>query len=165
VAIHLPEPLTHDHILADFTCGVPSLDEFLVKRAIPNQERGLSRTFVAADDSRRVVAYYSLAHGSILRSGIPKAMQRNTPQTIPVQILGRFAVDTHYQGFGVGRSLLQDALLRSARTAQNSAFMFVLVHPVNDEAERFWRHFGFIDSPSEEPMLLLPLEHLRSMLR
>jgi hypothetical protein len=55
-----PQPLNDLHELGDFFSGVGSLDDWLKKRARPNQVSGASRTFVVADN-RRVVGYYKIS--------------------------------------------------------------------------------------------------------
>jgi|GEM_PF-5501068 len=38
--------------------------------------------------------------------------------------------------------------------------MFVLVHPIDAAADALWRRFGFSPAPTEEPMLILPINDL-----
>jgi GNAT superfamily N-acetyltransferase len=160
VNLYLPEPLDARHKLDSFTSGVTSVDSWLTEHAVRNHSSGASRVFVAADDTGNVFAYYSLSAGSILRNDLPRAQRRGTPSTIPVVLLGQFGVDQHYQGRGIGATILQDALMRCARVAQDAGFMFVLVHPDGDEAEGFWKRFGFVPAPTVEPALILPATKL-----
>lgn len=41
--IHPPEPLNAGHDLSSFACGEPSLDQWLVRRAMTNQIAGASK--------------------------------------------------------------------------------------------------------------------------
>jgi len=159
-AVFAPEPLAPRHRVDGFKCGVDSLDQWLQTRARANSAAGASRVFVAYDESDAVIAYHSLSTGSILRRTVPRARRQGTPDPVPVLLIGRFAVAVAHQGKGIGRSLLQDALQRCLRLLDEVAFMFVLVHPVDDTADRFWRRFGFTPAPTEEPMLLLPIADL-----
>jgi predicted N-acetyltransferase YhbS len=90
---------------------VEPLDDWLQRRATHNELEGGSRTFVVCD-GRRVVGYYSLAAGSVLSGIATGRMRRNMPNPIPVVLLGRLAVDRGWQGRGLGRDLLRDAVLR-----------------------------------------------------
>ena len=45
-----PEPLAETHELNDFVSVVSSLDDWLKRRARPNQVSGASRTFVIAEE-------------------------------------------------------------------------------------------------------------------
>ena len=55
--VSAPELLTINHQLADFNSNEPSLNDWLIKRALKNQFNGASRTFVSHLDMR-VVGYY-----------------------------------------------------------------------------------------------------------
>lgn len=156
-----PEPLADHHRIDGFSCGVESLDDWLVKRARANSASGASRVFVVTDDSAAVVAYYSLSTGLIVRKTLPRDRPHGAPDPVPVLLVGRFAVAGTHQGGGLGRSLLQDALTRCARLLDEVAFMFVLVRPVDPSVDAFWRRFGFRPSPTGEPVLLLPTAELR----
>jgi hypothetical protein len=54
-----PQPLSATHGLEGFSCGEPSLDDWLRRRALLNQTTGASRTFVVTDESGQVLAYYA----------------------------------------------------------------------------------------------------------
>ena len=55
-----PAPLDDRHRLDDFDSGVPVLDDWLRRRSRFNQASGTSRTYVVADETGRVAAYYAL---------------------------------------------------------------------------------------------------------
>ncbi|WP_340696872.1 GNAT family N-acetyltransferase [Cellulosimicrobium funkei] len=158
-----PEPLGDHHQLDGFTCGVESLDDWLVKKARTNSASGASRVFVVCDDQDTVVAYYSLSTGAVVRRDLPRKFRQGTPDPVPVLLIGRFAVASNHQKEGLGYSMAQDALLRCERLLNEVAFMFVMLHPVNDAADTWWRRNGFISAPTEEPMLLLPISQLAEM--
>jgi len=48
----------------DFDCGEPSLDDWLRRRALQNEESGASRTYVVFA-GRQVIGYYALAVGAV----------------------------------------------------------------------------------------------------
>jgi hypothetical protein len=87
-----PEKLRDDHDLSLFECGEPALDDWLRRRALPNEESGASRTYVVCL-GLRVVAYYALAVGAVAHAGAPGRVRRNMPDPVPVMIIGRLAVD------------------------------------------------------------------------
>ena len=60
-----PQPLSAEHRYESFACGESSLDDWLRRRALVNQTTGASRTFVVADESGLVMAYYALAAGAV----------------------------------------------------------------------------------------------------
>ena len=117
-ALTVPQKLRADHELLQFNCGEPTLDDWLRRRALQNEERGASRTYVVCRDLR-VVAYYALAVGAVAHAGAPGRVRRNMPEPIPVMIIGRLAVDREFHGNGLGQGLLRDAVLR---TLQNRRY-------------------------------------------
>ena len=116
-----PVRLTDDHDCDAFTCGEPTLDNWLKRQARRNEEGGASRTYVVCD-GLSVVAYYSLANGAVIRSDTPKRIQRNMPDPIPVMVLGRLATDQRYQGQSVapGRDPPRSSSGRDCRYSGNS---------------------------------------------
>ena len=103
-----PSPLTPSHELADFDCGVTSLNEWLKKRALKNHVAGASRCFVLCAGAT-AIGYYCLSAGAIGHDAAPKEMRRNMPNPLPILLLGRLAVDQRYHNQGLGRALLRDA--------------------------------------------------------
>ncbi|MBX5146686.1 GNAT family N-acetyltransferase [Rhizobium lentis] len=159
-----PAPLADHHELAEFSSGVPELDEWLRRRARANQASGASRTFVVCE-AIRVVAYYALASGAVRQPEAPGRFRRNMPDPIPVAVLGRLAIDRAYQGRGLGRALVRDAGLRLLNAAEIIGIRALLVHAISDEARAFYEAVGFLPSPSDPMMLMVGLHDLDSALR
>lgn len=124
-----PQPLTAAHRVEDFSCGEPTLDEWLKRRAMPNQVSGASRTFVAVDQDKRVLGYYAIAAGAVAHQLATGRVRRNMPDPVPVLVLARLAVDTHAQGHKRGGALLQDAVQRALAVSQNAGVRALLVQP------------------------------------
>lgn len=156
--LQAPAPLSEQHILEDFDSGVPSLDDWLRRRAWPNQVSGASRTYVVANDALRVVGYYALASGAMAIAEAPSRMKRNMPDPVPMAILGRLAVDRGAQRHGLGVALLQDAVLRVRQAAAIMGIRGILVHAISDDARRFYEHHGFSASPNNPMALVLSLK-------
>jgi GNAT superfamily N-acetyltransferase len=146
VKVSAPEALSPRHGIADFACGNPVLDDWLQKRALPNQRFGGSRTYVVAVDGR-VIGYYALAAGAASLSQAPGRIRRNMPNPIPAIILGRLAVDRAWQGKGVGSDLLRDAIVRARQAAEIAGIRALLVHAIDERAAAFYQKAGFIPSP------------------
>jgi GNAT superfamily N-acetyltransferase len=156
-----PEPLTTEHVLDGFDCGVASLDDWLHKRALPNQTSGASRTFVTCETGR-VVAYYALAASAIATESAPGRFRRNMPDPIPVVVLGRLAIARSHQGQGLGRSMFQDAAKRIVQTADTIGIRGLLVHAMSDEAKAFYLQLGLNPSPLEPMTLMVTMADLKS---
>src|ERR1700745_1456148 len=112
-----PSAITDAHDLTHFRCGNEALDDWLRIRALKSEGR-TARTYVVAL-GRQVVGYYSIATGAEKRANIPKRLTHNTPESVPLIILGRLAVDTNHQGTKIGKGLLKDALQRSLQISQS----------------------------------------------
>lgn len=149
-----PGPLTANHQLTDFSCGVAVLDDWLRRRALANQASGASRTFVAADGQGRVLGYYALAAGAVSQRLTTGRVRRNMPEPIPVVVLARLAVDHRAQGVHLGAALLQDALKRALAVADNMGVRAMLVHALDERAKAFYQYYGFQVSPMD-PLLLM----------
>ena len=151
--------LTTENDTSVFSCGVLSLDEWLNKRALKNQNSGASRTFVVCDDDT-VIAYYALATGGVERSMAPNAIARNMPEAIPVLVLGRLAIDESYQGQKLGAFLLKDAILRTLSIAHDVGVRALLVHAISEDAKQFYMNYGFKISPIDPMTLMLSVKNM-----
>jgi len=157
MTLSAPVLLSAEHALDDFTCGVASLDEWLKRRAYPNQVSGASRTYVVTE-GRRVVGYYCLASGALALNIAPSSVRRNMPDPVPMAVLGRLAIDRLWQGKGLGAAMLQDAVMRSAQAGGIIGILGLLVHAISDEAKIFYEHYGFTASPTQPMTLVLSLK-------
>ena len=156
-SLSAPTALTAEHDLSVFDCGEPALNDWLRHRALKNESR-FSRTYVACEGSR-VVAYFCISAGAVERSAAPGKIRRNAPDTIPISIIGRLAVDRDHAGKGLGADLLSDALRRIAVASQSIGIGAVLVHAKDESARRFYmRCAEFIEYPADSRILFLPIE-------
>ena len=73
-------------------------------------------------------------------------------------LLARLAVNTTAQSQGIGSGLLQDAIRRTLNVAEQAGIRAMLTHPIDDNAARFYHHFGFEASPLGQGQLLLLLK-------
>lgn len=152
-----PEPLDSTHRLDEFVCGEPVLDEWLKRRALANQMSGASRTFVVADQDKRVFGYYAIAAGAVSHQMSTTTVRRNMPDPVPVMVLARLAVSTQAQGIKLGGSLLQDAVNRAVAVSHHAGVRAMLVHALHDQAKMFYEHYGFQVSPTHGLTLMLRL--------
>lgn len=154
-----PTPLTVNHQVDDFECGEATLAHWLKTRALRNERRGASRTYVVCVD-QRVVAYYCLATGSVASELAPGYIRRNMPDPIPVMVLGRLAVDSAWQGHGLGKAILRNAILRTLQVSEIVGVKALLVHALSDQAVFFYESQGFHPSPTNPRTLFLPLSEI-----
>jgi predicted N-acetyltransferase YhbS len=159
-----PEPLRGKHRLNGFDCGEESLSAWLLRYARQAEATGSARVFVATEDGQ-VVGYYALAAGQVEPATTTPRLRKGQPKRrpIPVVILARLAVDNVHQGRGLGRSLLQDALLRCAAAAREVGVRACVVHAL-PEARAFYEAFGFEPSPTDSLHLTLLMKDLQRFL-
>ena len=157
-----PVLLTEAHDGSTFDSGEPVLDEWLRRRAWNNYLTAASRTYVVCPTgSSRIVGYFALSMGQILADEATGAMRRNMPKFIPAVVLGRLAIDRAWQGKGLGRALLADAIQRSLRASAEVSARLVIVQAISPTAEAFYLHHGFTRLPVETPTLALDLVKLQ----
>lgn len=162
-----PVPLNRSHAVADFNCGKPSLNDFLIRYALQNQAGGSARTYVvlAAGANPVVAAYYSLAPGAVAVEDAPDRVTKGQPRhPVPVILMARFAVDQAFQGKGLGRTLFFDALTRALHGAEEIGGRAFFVEAKDAQAEAFYRKFGMEPSPTNPRHLFLLFKDVRKTL-
>lgn len=146
------------HRKKDFCCGKETLDQYLHFQAGQDVKRKLSACFVAVvPGSSLIQGYYTLSNYSLPLEGIPDYQKRKLPRSyssIPMTLLGRLAVDQRFQGQGLGRLLLTDALYRSLTASKIMGSFALVVDPLDVGAENFYSKYGFIKLPDSGKMIL-----------
>ncbi len=155
------DPAAHE--VADFACGEEPLDRWLHRYAGQGERRNATRTFVIPDERGTICGYYTLVAGQLehveATEAVRKGLSRHFP--IPVAILARLAADERSQGQGLGASLLNDALERICRAAQEVAVRAVVVHAITPAAVSFYERFGFRGLSEAPRSLMVTLAELR----
>jgi GNAT superfamily N-acetyltransferase len=163
VTLAAPEPLGPRHDVEPFQSGIETLDTWLKRRALKNQGSGASRTFVVCEGAR-VMAYFALASSAVTVDVAPGRFRRNMPDSIPVVVLGRLAVDQSQQGKGLGRALVQDAGRRVLQAADAIGVRGLLVHALSADAKASYERLGFDPSPLDPLVLMVTLADLQAAL-
>ncbi len=160
-----PKALNANHRLETFDCGKPALNEWLARHARQARASGSTKTFIATDDER-VVGYFSLTVGQVDTLDAPERIRKGMGQyPIPVVILARLAVSLQDQGRGIGVGMLRDAIRRTLTISEQAGIRAMLTHPIDEDAARFYRRFGFLSSPLREQQLLLLLKDARRLMK
>lgn len=164
-------PLASHHDRAAFTCGTPSLDNYLRDRAVPDA-KGLSTiTFVLVDeaDQRTIRGYYSLSASSVEFGAVPpnvvKALRISKHRLMSATLIGRLAVSASMQGRRLGEALLFDALERAYLAAQQVGSALIIVHALDDDAEQFYKKYGFVAFADVGQGLFLPTATVAPLIR
>lgn len=129
------------------------LDEWLRRHALAAQRMDSARTFVVTRNSR-IVGYFSLTMGSVLRADAPAKLVRGMPAyPVPMVLVARLAVDQSAQGSGAGAMLLAEALRKAVAAGEAAAARLVVVDAVDEHAAAFYERHGFVRA-SEHPFRL-----------
>lgn len=126
-----------------FSCGDSGLDDWLKESATDAETRTVKSFVVLAE--QRVIAYYTLAAGSVV---LP-ALDGTLPNPVPAMILARLAVDQTIQRQGLGASLLRDALLRCLQVRRVLDIRMILALGIG-------QHRGFLGRYGFQPIRELP---------
>lgn len=160
------EPIDARHEIGEFDCGVAELTDWLRRIAFAAHRSDSARVYVVHRE-QRVVGYYALATGAVMKADMPPRLARGLGEhPVPVILLARLAVDLGEQGRGIGTLLLRDALIRVAGAAEIVGARALLIHAQN-EAARAWylRQAEFDPSPVDPLQLMLLMKDLRRALR
>ena len=157
-ALGSPVPFKASYDASKFDCGKAPLNDWLKDTAARSEGRS-ARCFVTLQRNN-VVGYYCLAAGAVQHDGSPRKLRQNMPSPTPVVIIGRLAIDKPFQGKGLGRGLLKDALLRVTKASELVGARAVVVHAVDQESVPFYARYGFRAFPLGSHTLYLTIEEI-----
>lgn len=159
-------PLNTTHKKSEFCCGKDLLDYYIHKQATQDIKRKLAACFVITEPKTNFIkSYYTLSNNSIPLEFIPSKLKHKLPKSykiIPTILLGRLAVDNKFQGQGIGKLTLIDALKRSYIISKSIGSFAVIVDPIDQDAENFYNKYGFIKLP-DSGKLFLPLKTIAQL--
>lgn len=153
--------LTKEHDRAGFDCGNQALNHFISHLASQMIKRHETVIYVAHDQTKAVVGYYTLSAMQIDAQDDPKLLAKQSKHLpIPCVLLGRLAVDKSYQGRGIGRDLLLHALRNVKVLSQSLGLAFVVVDAKDETAKAFYQVYGFVELSRVPHRLCLPVASL-----
>jgi predicted GNAT family N-acyltransferase len=159
------EPLGNQHDRAAFSCGEPSLDDYLKKTAKQDQRRNVAQVFVATGPKPgNIMGYYTICATSIDLGRLPQEQAKRLPRypLVPASLIGRLAAHVDHRGMGLGEALLVDALRRIAGAANEMGIYAVVVDAL-DHAVGFYARYGFLEFPKTPNRLFLPIKTIRDL--
>jgi GNAT superfamily N-acetyltransferase len=150
-----------------FDSGRPSINDYLKEYALQNHRSGRAKTYVACIDNNRVVGFYSLCPAEIsykqtvvpLKAGQPKG------QRIPVLKLAQLGIDIDYQGKGLGKALLKDAILNCYQAAQKVGGRAIIIDALDEDVMNFYIKLGFEIAIPESKTLMLKISTIEKSLK
>ena len=159
------ESLRREHPRRKFRSGQGQVDDWLATRALQHQDKHLSMTRVLLDGEGALAGYYTLATGQVDFSDLPPEVIRRLPRRqLPVAVLAWLGVDQKFQGRGLGRLLLAQALRDCHDAGQTFAFIAVILDCVDDAAKAFYQRYDFHELPGHPYRLFLSAQQLDAMM-
>ncbi|MBZ0241897.1 MAG: GNAT family N-acetyltransferase [Bacteroidales bacterium] len=162
----ITESLNSEHRKKKFSCGKALLDNYLLMQANQDIKRKIAACFVFVDNETKLIkGYYTLSNNSIFSEIIPEKYRKKLPKSytsIPTTWLGRLAIDNRFQGKGIGKILLIDALLRCYEASKKMGSYAVVVDPLDEDALSFYAKYGFTLLPDSGKMFL-PMQTIKQL--
>lgn len=153
--------IDRSHAVERFDCGQEDLNRFLLRFALTNQLANASTTYLALA-GEEVVGFYTLVVGEAAYADAPERLARGMARhPIPLMVLARLATDIRWQGQGIGKGLLKDAMLRTLQAADIAGIRALAVHAKDETARAFYEHFDFQPSPTDPLHLFLLVKDVR----
>jgi predicted N-acetyltransferase YhbS len=153
------------HDRSGFDCGVAALNEYLRTSLGQHGRKDLTRGYVATDAGNCVIGYFTLAAGRLSLSVFPERGGLPATMPLPSTLLGRLAVDTAWQGRGIGAALLAYALHVAVAGAESIASAVIEVDAKDEAARSFYARFGFRSLTDDRLHMYLPMETARQALQ
>ena len=159
------EKLQRTHNIDSFDCGREALNRFLIRFAHQNQQAEASQTYLALAEEQ-VVGYYTLVVGEVAYESAHRRLTKGLARhPVRITLLARLAIETSWQGRGLGSGLLKDAMHRTVRAAAITGMRAFAVHAKDDEAKSFYERFGLTPLPSDPYHLFRLLKDIRAGLK
>lgn len=157
-----PRKLAKEDDCSKFSSGAAELDDWFRRFAYENLRANNAITYVSCVD-REVAGFYSIAVAGVSKDDAhPQIAQRGVPSEIPCILIARLAVDSKYQGQGLGVGLLRDALVRCAMISESVGARAVLIHARDEQARAFYESkIDCFRSPAAELQLMIPMKAVR----
>jgi ribosomal protein S18 acetylase RimI-like enzyme len=158
------EELSPSHERRQFSCGIASLDRYFEVQAGQDVRKRYTNCYVAVSESnRRVAGYYTLSATSISAADLPPDLLRRLPRypTVPGALIGRLAIDSSFQGQGLGGALIANAVARALRADLRAYAIVVEAKDVTSAA--FYHRLQFTPLINRPMTLLLPIERFAEL--
>ena len=126
-----------------FRSGNIDLDRFFQRYAGQNQFRHHIGTTYVAVHGGQIAGFATVSSGELAAESVAKALRRRLPTyPLPILRLARLAVDTRFQGHGIGRLLLR-AMLELALEMRDRVGCIGVIVDAKPQAVDFYTGMGF----------------------
>lgn len=151
--------LEQSHVRSKFDCGNEVLNRYLVQQATQDIRRNLAQIYVMITGDNVVIGYYTINASMIEYTNLPESARKNLPRyPIPASLIGRFAIDKHYQGQGFARKLLGNAISRAVAMSKVIGIHAIIIDAKDKTVAEFYHKLGFILLTDSSLHLYLPIK-------
>jgi len=161
-------PLEAAHDCRGFDSGEAEIDLYLRRHALPNHQRGISKTFVAVlpEQPLAVVGYYTVAPAQVPFSSLPPVLHSKLPRyPIPGFRLARLGVTRAYQGQGLGKDLVFAAGARTLEASTGVGGILMVIDAMTDELVGWYqRHFAAVPLVGSPRTVVVNLDHFTDLI-
>jgi GNAT superfamily N-acetyltransferase len=141
------------------------VDDWLKANTWQHQKKHLSATKVLLDAGNLIAGYYTLATGQVDFADLPSDVAKPLPRrALPVAVLAWLGVSNDYQGQGIGRVLLAQALRDCYEAGETFAFVAVILDCISDAAKEFYTKWDFQELPGHPYRLFVSYRQLEAMM-
>jgi len=146
------------HGRTHFDCGVQSLNHFIHRQVSQDARRNLNRCYAAThiDHPGRLAGYYTLSSHSIEPDDLPHDQPDSPYPSIPAALIGRLAACQAFQGQGLGKALVADAIKRLVKLRESLGVSLIIVDPLGEDVVALYERFGFEEA--DAGFLYLPMK-------
>jgi len=152
-----------------FDCGKPELNDFIRTKASKHMAAGVSKTLLLPaanpllDGKYPICAFYTIAASTISRETLPTNRLPHYP--VPVFLLAQLAVNVDYQGQGLGKITLVNALSNLCNVYQHMRAYAIIVDCIDEEAGSFYSKYSFEElcNHNGRARMYLPMKTARQL--
>lgn len=150
--------LAANHQRQGFDCGNEVLNRYLLQQSTQDRRRNLAQLYVMADKKSVVIGYYTINASSLEYGNLPETQRKKLPRyPIPAAMIGRFAVDKHYQGRGLAKRLLASAIRQVVEMSKIIGIYAIIIDAKDEKAAGFYQGLGFMRLQEDSLQLYLPI--------
>jgi GNAT superfamily N-acetyltransferase len=154
------ESISPSHVAKAFKSNHHSLDFWLQRHALQNEQNGIARTRVLIrGDSPTILGFYSLAATTIQIDELPPEIRQRLAIRYPAPaiLLGQLAIHRELHRQGLGGLLMAHALRTARQASELVGAIAVAVDAIDNPAVDFYRHYGFSPLKRDGRHLFLPM--------